>query len=63
MTHDQALELLEMFWIRTNGTGLRSYESVKILTGMGLGNNLTIGGQTSDGKMLQRSYDALSGSR
>jgi len=50
MTHDQALELLEMFWIRTNGTGLRSYESVKILTGMGLGNNLTIGGQTRDGK-------------
>jgi len=50
MTHDQALELLEMFWIRTNGTGLRSYESVKNPDRHGLGNNLTIGGQTSDGK-------------
>ncbi len=50
ITRDEALELLECFWIRTNGTGLRSYESVKILTGMGLGNNLTIGGQTRDGK-------------
>ena len=38
MTHDEALELLECFWIKTNGSLLRSYESVKLLTGMGLGN-------------------------
>ena len=50
MTHDEALELLECFWIHTNCTGLRSWDSVKILTGMGLGNNLTIGGQTREGK-------------
>ena len=50
MTHDDALELLECFWIRCNGTGLRNYESVQILTGMGIGNNLNIGGQTRDGK-------------
>jgi pyruvate formate-lyase/glycerol dehydratase family glycyl radical enzyme len=50
MTHDEALELLECFWIKTNGSLLRSYESVKLLTGMGLGNNLIIGGQTRDGK-------------
>ena len=50
MTHDDALELLECFWIKTNGSLLRNYESVKLLTGMGLGNNLNIGGQTRDGK-------------
>ena len=50
MTHDEALELLECFWIKTNGTGLRSYDSVKLMTGMGLGYNLTIGGQTRDGR-------------
>jgi formate C-acetyltransferase len=50
VTHDEALELLECFWIKTNGSALRSYEFVKLLTGMGLGNNLIIGGQTRDGK-------------
>ena len=50
MTHDEALELLECFWIKTNGSILRSYESVKLLTGMGLGNVLIMGGQTRDGK-------------
>ena len=50
MTHDEALELLECFWIKTNGSMLRSYESVKLLTGMGLGNVLIMGGQTRDGK-------------
>jgi formate C-acetyltransferase len=50
MTHDEALELLECFYIKTNGGILRSYESVKLLTGMGLGNVLIIGGQTREGK-------------
>ena len=50
MTHDEALELLECFWIKTNGGMLRSYEFVKVLTGMGLGLVLTMGGQTRDGK-------------
>ena len=50
MTHDEALELLECFWIKTNGSVLRSYSLVKVLTGMGLGNVLTMGGQTRDGK-------------
>jgi formate C-acetyltransferase len=50
MTHDQALELLECFWIKCNGAMLRSYEFVKVLTGMGLGLVLTMGGQTRDGK-------------
>ena len=50
MTHDEALEILECFWIKTNSSVLRSYESVKLLTGMGIGNNLNIGGQTRDGK-------------
>jgi formate C-acetyltransferase len=50
MTHDEALELLECFWIKTNGSVLRSFALVKVLTGMGLGNVLTMGGQTSDGK-------------
>jgi formate C-acetyltransferase len=50
MTHDEALELLECFWIKTNGSVLRSYGLVKVLTGMGLGNVLTMGGQTRDGK-------------
>ena len=40
MTHEEALELLECFWIKTNGSMLRSYEFVKILTGMELGNGL-----------------------
>jgi len=35
MTHDEALELLECFWIKCNGAMLRSYEFVKVLTGMG----------------------------
>ena len=50
MTHDEALELLECFWIKCNGAMLRSYEFVKVLTGMGLGLVLTMGGQTRDGK-------------
>jgi formate C-acetyltransferase len=50
MTHDKALELLECFWIKSNGAMLRSYEFVKLLTGMGLGLVLTMGGQTRDGK-------------
>jgi formate C-acetyltransferase len=50
MTYDEALELLECFWIKTNGSVLRSYGLVKVLTGMGLGNVLTMGGQTRDGK-------------
>ena len=50
MTRDEALELLECFWIKTNGSILRSYEFVKLLTGMGLGIVLTMGGQTRDGK-------------
>ena len=50
MTHDEALELLECFWIKCNGAMLRSYEFVKLLTGMGLGLVLTMGGQTRDGK-------------
>jgi formate C-acetyltransferase len=29
MTHDEALELLECFWIKTNGSILRSYDWVK----------------------------------
>jgi len=50
MNHDEALELLECFWIKCNGAMLRSYEFVKLLTGMGLGLVLTMGGQTRDGK-------------
>jgi formate C-acetyltransferase len=50
MTRDEALELLECFWIKTNGSILRSYALVKVLTGMGLGNVLTMGGQTRDGR-------------
>ena len=50
ITRNQALEMLECFWIKTNGSVLRSYESVKVLTGMGLGNVLTMGGQTRDGQ-------------
>ena len=50
MTADVALELLECFWIKTNGSILRSYNLVKVLTGMGLGNVLTMGGQTREGK-------------
>jgi len=50
MTRDHALELLECFWIKCNGAMLRSYEFVKVLTGMGLGLVLTMGGQTRDGK-------------
>src|SRR5271157_2998598 len=50
MTRDEALELLECFWIKTNGSILRSYALVRVLTGMGLGNVLTMGGQTRDGK-------------
>ncbi len=50
MTRDEALEILECFWIKTNGSVLRSYALVKVLTGMGLGNVLTMGGQTRDGK-------------
>ena len=50
MTQDQALELLECFWIKCNGAMLRSYEFVKLLTGMGLGLVLTMGGQTREGK-------------
>jgi len=50
MSHDEALELLECFWIKCNGAMLRSYEFVKLLTGMGLGLVLTMGGQTRDGK-------------
>ena len=50
MTHEEALELLECFWIKTNGSILRSYDWVKLLTGMGLGIVLTMGGQTRDGK-------------
>jgi formate C-acetyltransferase len=50
MTSNEALELLECFWIKTNCSKLRSYDSVKLLTGMGLGNVLIIGGQTRDGK-------------
>ena len=50
MTQDEALELLECLWIKTNGSVLRSYGLVKVLTGMGLGNVLTMGGQTREGK-------------
>ena len=50
MTRDEALELLECFWIKTNGSILRNYALVRVLTGMGLGNVLTMGGQTRDGK-------------
>jgi pyruvate formate-lyase/glycerol dehydratase family glycyl radical enzyme len=50
MTSDEALELLECFWIKTNGSVLRSYALVKVLTGMGLGNVLTMGGQTREGE-------------
>ncbi|MGA9696424.1 MAG: pyruvate formate lyase family protein, partial [Dehalococcoidales bacterium] len=50
MTRQEALELLECFWIKTNGSILRNYALVRVLTGMGLGNVLTMGGQTRDGK-------------
>ena len=50
MTRDEALEQLECFWIKTNCSILRSFALVKVLTGMGLGNVLTMGGQTREGK-------------
>jgi formate C-acetyltransferase len=49
-SRQEALELLECFWIKTNFSRLKSYERSKAATGMSLSQSLMIGGQTRDGK-------------
>lgn len=51
MSRDEALELLECFWIKTaSATHLRGYDTVRIAAGEGLSQCLLVGGQTRDGK-------------
>jgi formate C-acetyltransferase len=51
MSHDEALELLECFWIKTNELAvLFNYEIANLQQGQALYQNLLIGGQTRDGK-------------
>jgi len=51
MSRDEALELLECFWIKTaEFTQLTRYEHAVFTTGQGLSQALVIGGQTRDGK-------------
>ncbi len=51
MTRDEALELLECFWVKdAEFTLLWSGDIVKVQAGFPISQNLLIGGQTSDGK-------------
>ncbi|MFC2052471.1 pyruvate formate lyase family protein, partial [Chloroflexota bacterium] len=51
MSRDEALELLECFWVKTASfTKLRGYDTVRIAAGHGISQCLLIGGQTRDGK-------------
>ena len=51
MTRDEALELLECFWIKLNEWAiLLSYDVATFQPGQGLSQTITIGGQTRDGK-------------
>jgi pyruvate formate-lyase/glycerol dehydratase family glycyl radical enzyme len=51
MSREEALELLECFWIKTNELAeLRCYENSMYTTGQSLSQALVIGGQTRDGK-------------
>ena len=51
MSHDEALELLECFWIKTNEFAvLFNYEISNIQQGQVLSQCLLVGGQTRDGK-------------
>ena len=51
MTRDEALELLECFWIKTNEWAiLLSYDVASFQPGQGLGQTITIGGQTRHGE-------------
>jgi pyruvate formate-lyase/glycerol dehydratase family glycyl radical enzyme len=51
MSHDEALELLECFWIKFNEWAiLLSYDVASYQPGQGLSQTITIGGQTQDGR-------------
>ena len=51
MSRDEALELLECFWVKTSSfTLLLHYAAVSLGTGYPLSQNLVLGGQTRDGK-------------
>jgi pyruvate formate-lyase/glycerol dehydratase family glycyl radical enzyme len=51
MSRDEALELLDCFWIKTNEFAMLSnYEYSMVATGEPLSQCLTFGGQTSDGQ-------------
>ncbi|MGA2109780.1 MAG: pyruvate formate lyase family protein [Syntrophorhabdales bacterium] len=51
MTRDEALELLQSFWIKLNEWAiLLSYDVATFQPGQGLSQTITVGGQTRDGK-------------
>ncbi|MFH0730053.1 MAG: pyruvate formate lyase family protein [Pseudomonadota bacterium] len=51
MTRDDALELLECFWVKANElTQLQNYDVVPTGAGFPSGQNLLLGGQTRDGR-------------
>ena len=51
LTREQALELVECFFIKLNSVNkLRSWEGTRFMEGYPMFQNLTIGGQTRDGK-------------
>jgi len=51
MTRDEALELLECFWVKFNEWAiLLSYDVAMYQPGQGLSQTVTVGGQTRDGK-------------
>ncbi|MFC1928259.1 glycyl radical protein [Chloroflexota bacterium] len=51
MSRDEALELLECFWVKTASfTWLHGYENVRLASGFVLSQCLLLGGQTRDGK-------------
>jgi pyruvate formate-lyase/glycerol dehydratase family glycyl radical enzyme len=51
LTPDEALELIECFYIKLNSVNkLRSWEGTQFMGGYPMFQNLTIGGQTRDGK-------------
>jgi pyruvate formate-lyase/glycerol dehydratase family glycyl radical enzyme len=51
MTRDEALELLECFWVKNcEITLLYTYEQAQINGGFGVAQNILLGGQTCDGK-------------
>lgn len=51
LTRDEALELLECFWVKCNEfTELYNYETARVAGGFPISANLLIGGQTREGK-------------